>query len=848
MKFYILAEKKMAAQDFSKALGGQTGTRNGHDYVIGHAAGHLLKLRKPEDLVPKERSDFYHKWSFAHLPWVMSDFTWKLMYMVNKKGETTKEIIDRIATESAECDAFVIAGDDDPSGEGDLIQWDIIDWIGWNKPVYRMHFPDSGVKEVQHAFDTMEIVDRTDKAYVRSRNRRIWDYISMQLTEALNVKLGEYGIKIKSKIKGKGGRQKFVNLRAGRLKSMILKFIGDRLAERKNFKKKSYFENRYYEENSGLVFSRKYTDGDEWRYDTPEETQNEMLSQNDVIGEVKAVAKEKTPEELPLGDDLVALIDKGFDPEQIVRSAQKLKDEGFISYHRTNDRHILANQFEELVELKDALIAWFGLESQAEKINCLTPRKPYAADSIDGHGGIRVLKVVQPVEFKMNHNETELAIYDLVAKRSLMIMCENKKYISYRLRLKNNPNFEATCKKVTNFGFDEVFGKVNSKSDLDGEMLEGKTVILTIEEGSNTMPAKLNIDRLLELLKKKNIGTGASRLQAIPEAMSAGSELIEYKNGELILSPAGIISYLMSQNLLISDWHTTQKLNEFLDSGNKTIEQVYESVMELVNHDLSVIKGLTGVQELVVNHVDANMLFIPTEKISIDLPDGREVKLPKQYAWSNGKEHTFTNEELEQLSNLEEITFAMTPEVNIKAKIGEGNVNGRDYFGLITEMVPNADNIYFGEKDDFPYQIRKKLTDDRVITTDELSQLLAGQTLKIDNLMKKDKSGTYSAYFVLELEEKSEGKKYWILNRYFTDPNKMVKVVFKKKNYSLDPYFSPLGRKFTSEELEMLSAGKALEFYDLVSKSTKKNYNAKVKFMIDSQYHDLKVNMTFIKK
>ena len=171
--------------------------------------------------------------------------------------------------------------------------------------------------------------------------------------------------------------------------------------------------------------------------------------------------------------------------------------------------------------------------------------------------------------------------------------------------------------------------------------------------------------------------------------------------------------------------------------------------MELVNHDLTIIKGLTGVQELVTNHVDANMLFIPTEKISIDLPDGREVKLPKKYAWSNGKEHVFTNEELEQLSNLEEITFAMTPEVNIKAKIGEGNVNGRDYFGLITEMVPDPENIYFGEKDDFPYQIRKKLTDDRVITTDELCQLLAGQTLKIDNLMKKDKSGTYSAYFVL---------------------------------------------------------------------------------------------------
>ena len=34
----IGTEKNMAAQDFSKALGGKTGTRNGHDYDIGHAA------------------------------------------------------------------------------------------------------------------------------------------------------------------------------------------------------------------------------------------------------------------------------------------------------------------------------------------------------------------------------------------------------------------------------------------------------------------------------------------------------------------------------------------------------------------------------------------------------------------------------------------------------------------------------------------------------------------------------------------------------------------------------------------------------------------------------------------
>ena len=38
----ILTEKPSAARNFAKALGGQTGTYNGENYVIAFARGHLL--------------------------------------------------------------------------------------------------------------------------------------------------------------------------------------------------------------------------------------------------------------------------------------------------------------------------------------------------------------------------------------------------------------------------------------------------------------------------------------------------------------------------------------------------------------------------------------------------------------------------------------------------------------------------------------------------------------------------------------------------------------------------------------------------------------------------------------
>lgn len=287
--------------------------------MIGKSACHLQKFKKVLEMANLKKTEKYKDWSFDNLSWNLGYLDYSYCHMVNRKG-----MINKIKAESQDCEAFVIAGDNDPSGEGDLLQWEIINWIGWKKPVYRMYFSDSGIKEVQEAYDNMVLIDNTDKAYIRARNRKIWDFLSQQVTEALNIKMDEFQVRFKPAVRKKGLEKTL--LRSDRLKSSIIRKVGDRYFARLNYKKAPFFENQFYEEETGLVFSRKFKEGDTWRLKSVEEAQNESISSTDRVGDVVQEEGIEMPPALLNGEEVLSLADKGYSATAIPRSLQKLKD------------------------------------------------------------------------------------------------------------------------------------------------------------------------------------------------------------------------------------------------------------------------------------------------------------------------------------------------------------------------------------------------------------------------------------------------------------------------------------------------------------------------------------------
>lgn len=131
----ILTEKPSAARNFAKALGGMKGTYDGCDYVIVSAAGHLYEYVTPEKQVPEKYSSDYKKWTFENLPWDESLFSWKRC-----KKSNVSSLLSDIKKNLLGCTEIAIATDVDPSGEGELLAWEILSELKLsNKKISRFY-------------------------------------------------------------------------------------------------------------------------------------------------------------------------------------------------------------------------------------------------------------------------------------------------------------------------------------------------------------------------------------------------------------------------------------------------------------------------------------------------------------------------------------------------------------------------------------------------------------------------------------------------------------------------------------------------------------------------------------
>ena len=189
MKYLIITEKPSARKNFEKALGGKTGHFLDFDYELTNLRGHVMQLKGPEQQVPKELQEQLLSWNLEYLPWDLDQFAWKNTYIKSKnlrtgKLESTKSLLDEIKQQAQKADAIVIATDNDPSGEGELLAWEAIQAIRWQGRVLRVDFMDESSKSIQKAFTKLrDVSDPTqDGALLMGMARSRWDFASMQLT------------------------------------------------------------------------------------------------------------------------------------------------------------------------------------------------------------------------------------------------------------------------------------------------------------------------------------------------------------------------------------------------------------------------------------------------------------------------------------------------------------------------------------------------------------------------------------------------------------------------------------------------------------------------------------------
>lgn len=712
----ILTEKASAAKNFEKALGGKEGTYQGEAYRITHARGHLYELYDPYEQVNEDLKKKYRSWNTKHLPWKREDFSWR-----KKETKDAQDILKQIKKDLKGCDELVIATDDDPSGEGELLAWEIIDGLDLKpRKISRMYFVDESKNSIQKAFierkplSTME----QDLDYVKADFRSKWDYLSMQFTRIATA----------------NGDGKSV-LRQGRLKSAMVKMVGDQLKKVESYKKEPFYELRFKDEN-GNVFSKKKAD----QFKTPEEV-NADLESSAVILDSSTMKKTPPPRLLDLASLSAQLSSQGLKAKTVLSTYQKMYEDQIVSYPRTEDKTITPEQFLELAPLVDQIAQVVNVDPAL-----LTYRKQRATHvkAQGAHGANRPgPNVPSSLEALKKYGPGAEKIYRLLAKNFLAMLAPNYEYEQQKGHLEKYPDYTATADIPKKLGWKKVYSDDSDELDENTKKL-GKCANPFVYEGFPPKPVAPTMKWLMRQLAKYEVGTGATRTSIYADVTNANTRfpLLVETRGKLSMSDYGQMSYLLLDKTNIGNLKMTEKLFQQMQNvgkGEADPNAFLDQMEELVMADLATMEanGKKIVHKTYERNPD------DYEKVLIE---GKEVEFKKEFSGT-----PFTPEQIEALKRGEEIEIQFKTkqgeEVKARGKLEEQKFKNRKFFGFKPKEYFNLDGTPIQDETEYVTGLwnGKEVKFKRVFgkhrfTDEEITQLLNGEQIECDFTSKSGKA------------------------------------------------------------------------------------------------------------
>lgn len=767
--YVILTEKPSASRNFAKAYGGMQGTYKGQPYVIVNALGHLLEFKEPEDQVHDDYVDVFKSWNPKDMPWDIKKMNWQKKPIVRQSGrkkQSMQTLINEIKKQVDKADAVVIATDVDPSGEGQLIAWEVLQAIGYKGPVKRIYFDDEEATSLQKAWANMKDLPSDplkDGEYLKADVRSKWDFISMQLTRLTTTLARNAGYN--------------TVVRQGRLKSVIVKLVADQEMARKNYKRTPFYEVRY-EDEFGHKFARKIgkdDDTDGLRFATEAEAKSDGNNFTDPATPVEesTTRRKKGPGKLlDLQGITGILAPKGYKPAEVIATYQKMYQDGIVSYPRTEDKFITPEQFKDLEKSVNKIASVVGVD-----IGLLTHRQPRKTHVKNGaaHGANRPGKnVPKSLSSLSKYGKSAEAIYELLAMNSLAMFGEDYEYDSVKAYIKEHPEFKTTFSIPVDQGFKLIFDTEKESSDEheSDESTEqlGKQAKVFIHEGANQMPARPTIKWLDRQLEKYDVGTGATRASTIPAVSSGKTALLDETKGLLSLTQTGEISAVFLDGSHIASPTVTERLFKAMESvGEMKLDQdkVLKTATDIVVHDQKIFtENQQKLQKTVGKAKGALKGMEKKEKASgVYAPTGDNIAFNVEFST-----HRFTDSEVEKLLSGDSINIALTAKSGSKytvdGKLEEGEYKGHKFWGFKPDWDTREFENNFEQKEKVegiyePTGDKVKFNREwggHTFTEDEIKGLLAGEVISFDAISKS--GNAYTAKGELK-EQEFKGHKFW---------------------------------------------------------------------------------------
>ncbi|WP_315436501.1 DNA topoisomerase III [uncultured Selenomonas sp.] len=441
--------------------------------VVTWLFGHVLRQAEPEEYDPKLK-----RWRAEDLPILPTEWRLVVNESAAQQFAVVKGLIER-------ADEIVHGGD--PDREGQLLVDEVLDYLGNEKPVRRILINALDDKSIHDALGDLR--DNRDflplKRSALARARADW-LIGMNLSRAYTLAAR------------RAGHDRLV-LPIGRVKTPTLALVVRREREIENFKPATYYllDAVFRHEKTGESFRARWKPSEERTLLDPE---GRLVDENAARAALEAFGgdpqdakitryerkKKEEPPPLPFSlSALQVLAGKryGYEPQQVLDTAQKLYEEKLTSYPRSDAEYLPVNQHKDAPKILGnlAALADTPLGAWAREADAKQKSRAWNDAKISAHHAI--IPTTVPVNLA-RLSAVERNIYELIARAYIAQFHPNYVYDQTKVEVTYHGDlFSASGRTERAAGWRAMYRTGKSESEDTEKEDEESTVLPPMKKG-----------------------------------------------------------------------------------------------------------------------------------------------------------------------------------------------------------------------------------------------------------------------------------------------------------------------------------------------------------------------------
>lgn len=603
-KTLVIVESPTKAKTIKKFLG--------PDFIVESCMGHIRDLPQSAKDIPEK----YKKQPWASLG-VNVDEDFDPIYCIPR--DKTK-IVKNLKDLMSDCSEILLATDEDREGES--ISWHLLEVLKPKIPVKRMVFHEITKKAIQEALGNFRKID--DNLVRAQEARRILDRLVGYTISPLIWKKVAYG------------------LSAGRVQSVAVRMIVERELERLRFKKATYFgvyaqnakdnipfESRLHSYQNKRIVSGKDFDPDTGKIISGKESELLLIDAkkaDEVVKKVKSKnwkvtsIEEKPVVRRPAPPFITSTLQQegnrklNLGARETMRVAQKLYEEGYITYMRTDSTNLSE---QAITAARSKIESMYGKKFLPDEPRRFEGKKVKGAQ--EAHEAIRPagIEMVAPEDTKLRG--AQLDLYELIWKRTIASQMKDASLLQVSVKMEvEDCVFAASGQTVEFPGFLKVYTEDTDEEDSKeqesklpplkkGDALELKSI--SPKEHETKPPSRFTEASLVQTMEKEGIGRPSTYAAVISTIIDRG--YVNKVGGPLIPTfTAMIVSKLLSDHL------PTYVDLGFTSEMEKSLDDIATGDLDSHSYLKSIYFGKQGLQEQV-----------KSQEKKIDPETSREIRL-----------------------------------------------------------------------------------------------------------------------------------------------------------------------------------------------------------------------------